>query len=88
MSDTDTDDSDDPESTSSISKRWLFTNDLLAFILLSSLPILTALGATQVLALGQIPALYSWTYATAVLVASVWAFGKSSVQAIAALRSK
>jgi hypothetical protein len=79
---------DEPESTSSITRRWVFTNDLLAFILLSSLPFLTAMGATQVLALGQIPALYSWTYATAVLVASVWAFGKSSVQAIAALRSK
>jgi hypothetical protein len=79
---------DDPESTSSIAQRWIFTNDLLAFILLSSLPIVTAMGATRALALGQIPALYSWTYATAVLVASVWAFGKSSVQAIAALRSK
>jgi hypothetical protein len=78
---------DDPESTSSISKRWVFTNDLLAFILLSSLPIVTAAGATQLLALGQVPALWEWTYATAVLVASVWAFGKSSVEAISSLRN-
>jgi hypothetical protein len=79
---------DDPESTASISQRWIFTNDVLAFILLSSLPILTALGATQVLALGQVPALFAWTYATGILVASVWAFGKSSVEAVSSLRSK
>jgi hypothetical protein len=82
------DESSDPESTSSISKRWVFTNDLLAFVLLASLPIVTAMGATQLLALAQVPAVWTYTYATAVLVASVWAFGKSSVEAISSLRSK
>jgi hypothetical protein len=85
MSDTDTDDSDDPESTSSIAQRWLFTNDLLAFVLLTSLPMLTAMGATQVLALGQVPEAWVLAYLAITGTAAVWAFG---ADALAAWRSK
>jgi hypothetical protein len=81
MSDTDTDDSDDPESTSSISRRWIFTNDLLAFILLSSLPVVTALGATQILALGQVPEAVVLAYLGISGTAAVWAFGADALEA-------
>jgi hypothetical protein len=75
------DNNDDPESTSSISKRWLFTNDLLAFILLSSLPMLTAAGATQVLALGQVPDAWVLAYLGISGTAAVWAFGADALEA-------
>jgi hypothetical protein len=72
---------DDPESTTSISQRWIFTNDLLAFILLSSLPILTAMGATQVLALGQVPDAWVLAYLAITGTAAVWAFGADALEA-------
>jgi hypothetical protein len=72
---------DDPESTNSIAKRWVFTNDLLAFILLSSLPILTAAGATQLLALGQVPDSWVLAYLGISGTAAVWAFGADALEA-------
>jgi hypothetical protein len=77
----DADDDSDPESTSSISKRWIFTNDLLAFILLGSLPILTAVGATRVLALSQVPDSWILAYLAITGTAAVWAFGTDALEA-------
>jgi hypothetical protein len=77
----DADGGSDPESTSSIAQRWVFTNDLLAFILLSSLPMLTAAGATQVLALGQVPEAWVLAYLAITGTAAVWAFGADALEA-------
>jgi len=69
------------ESTTSVSRRWIFTNDLLAGLLLGSLPILTALGSTQVLALTSIPNSWRLAYLVVVGTAAVWSFGAEALEA-------
>jgi len=80
---TESDPEPDPssESTTSVSKRWLYTNDLLAGLLLGSLPILTALGSTQVLALTSIPNSWRVAYLVITGTAAVWTFGSEAVEA-------
>jgi len=69
------------ESTTSVSRRWVFTNDVLAGLLLASLPILTALGSTQVLALSSIPNSWRLAYLAIVGTAAVWTFGSEALEA-------
>jgi len=69
------------ESTTSVSRRWVYTNDLLAGLLLGSLPILTALGSTQVLALTSIPNSWRLAYLVIVGTAAVWCFGSEALEA-------
>jgi len=69
------------ESTTSVSRRWLYTNDLLAGLLLGSLPILTALGSTQILALTSIPNSWRLAYLVIVGTAAVWSFGAEALEA-------
>jgi len=69
------------ESTTSVSRRWLYTNDLLAGLLLGSLPILTALGSTQILALTSIPNSWRLAYLVVVGTAAVWTFGSEALEA-------
>jgi hypothetical protein len=69
------------ESTTSVSRRWIFTNDLLAGLLLGSLPILTALGSTQILALTSIPNSWRVAYLVIVGTAAVWTFGSEALEA-------
>jgi len=71
----------DPESTTSVSRRWLYTNDVLAGLLLGSLPILTALGSTQVLALTSIPNSWRLAYLVITGTAAVWTFGSEALEA-------
>jgi len=71
----------DSESTTSVSRRWVFTNDLLAGLLLGSLPILTAIGSTQVLALTSIPNSWRVAYLVIVGTAAVWSFGAEALEA-------
>jgi len=69
------------ESTTSVSRRWLYTNDLLAGLLLGSLPILTALGSTQILALTSIPNSWRVAYLVITGTAAVWSFGAEALEA-------
>jgi len=69
------------ESTTSVSRRWIFTNDLLAGLLLGSLPILTALGSTQILALTSIPNSWRLAYLVITGTAAVWTFGSEALEA-------
>jgi hypothetical protein len=69
------------ESTTSVSRRWIYTNDLLAGLLLASLPILTALGSTQILALTSIPNSWRLAYLVIVGTAAVWCFGSEALEA-------
>jgi len=77
----DSDSDSDSESTTSVSRRWVFTNDLLAGLLLGSLPILTALGSTQILALTSIPNSWRLAYLAVVGTAAVWTFGSEALEA-------
>jgi len=81
--DTATESESDPESesTTSVSRRWLYTNDLLAGLLLGSLPILTALGSTQILALTSIPNSWRVAYLVITGTAAVWCFGSEALEA-------
>jgi len=69
------------ESTTSVSRRWVYTNDLLAGLLLGSLPILTALGSTQILALTSVPNSWRVAYLVVVGTAAVWCFGSEALEA-------
>jgi len=69
------------ESTTSVSRRWLYTNDVLAGLLLGSLPVLTALGSTQILALTSIPNSWRVAYLVVVGTAAVWCFGSEALEA-------
>jgi len=69
------------ESTTSVSRRWLYTNDILAGLLLTSLPILTALGSTQILALTSIPNSWRVAYLVITGTAAVWSFGAEALEA-------
>jgi len=69
------------ESTTSVSRRWIFTNDILAALLLASLPILTAFGSTQILALSSIPNSWRLAYLAIVGTAAVWTFGSEALEA-------
>jgi len=69
------------ESTTSVSRRWLYTNDLLAGLLLGSLPVLTALGSTQILALTSIPNSWRVAYLVITGTAAVWCFGSEALEA-------
>jgi len=69
------------ESTTSVSRRWVYTNDLLAGLLLGSLPILTALGSTQILALTSIPNSWRVAYLVITGTAAVWCFGSEALEA-------
>jgi len=69
------------ESTTSVSRRWIYTNDFLAGLLLGSLPILTALGSTQVLALTSIPNSWRLAYLVITGTAAVWCFGSEALEA-------
>jgi len=69
------------DSTTSVSRRWLYTNDVLAGLLLGSLPILTALGSTGVLALTSIPNSWRLAYLVIVGTAAVWTFGSEALDA-------
>jgi len=69
------------ESTTSVSRRWVYTNDVLAGLLLGSLPILTALGSTQILALTSIPNSWRLAYLVVVGTAAVWTFGSEALDA-------
>jgi len=79
--DPDSESESDSESTTSVSRRWVYTNDLLAGLLLGSLPILTALGSTQILALTSIPNSWRLAYLVVVGTAAVWTFGSEALEA-------
>jgi len=76
-----TDPDSESESTTSVSRRWVYTNDLLAGLLLGSLPILTALGSTQILALTSIPNSWRVAYLVIVGTAAIWSFGAEALEA-------
>jgi len=76
-----TDPDPEPESTTSVSRRWIYTNDALAGLLLSSLAILTGLGSTQILALSSIPDSWRLAYLAIVGTAAVWTFGSEALEA-------
>ncbi len=76
-----TDPGSESESTTSVSRRWLYTNDVLAGLLLGSLPVLTALGSTQILALTSIPNSWRLAYLVVVGTAAVWTFGSEALEA-------
>jgi len=80
-SESDPDSDPESESTTSVSRRWVYTNDLLAGLLLGSLPILTALGSTQILALTSIPSSWRLAYLVVVGTAAVWCFGSEALEA-------
>jgi len=74
-------DETESESTTSVSRRWIYTNDVLAGFLLGSLPVLTALGSTQVLALTSVPNSWRLAYLVITGTAAVWSFGAEALEA-------
>ena len=61
--------------TRSLEKRHWLTNDILAYTLLGSFPIVVVLGMTRHFDHGAIPCGLSATYGAVVVGAAAWAFG-------------
>jgi hypothetical protein len=78
MTDRDTDSS---ESTDSVSRRYQYTNDILAALLLGSLAGLTAAGATSLIGLGELPDLWAGTYLAICGTAAAWTWGSDALAA-------
>jgi len=76
---------DDAE-TKSVDTRWRWTNDILAGVLLVSLPLLVGLAGAGHLDLGRVPVEVRLAYLTAGGVATVWAFGVAAMKAWAKAR--
>jgi len=69
--------------TTSTATRWPYTNDVLAGILLCSLAAITAVALRYDVS----TAMRIWApFATAALLAAVWAFGTQAVDALSDLR--
>lgn len=88
MSEETSDAADDDATTDSTRTRWRFTNDLLAAILVISVPALATLGAVSDASLGQLPTNLLLTWLLLATVAAAWAFGGRAIEAAAKLRSK
>lgn len=67
--------------TTSVDTRWRWTNDILAGILVTSLPLIVGLAGGGVIDLTRVPVEVRLAYLTAGGVASVWAFGPSALKA-------
>jgi hypothetical protein len=72
----------DPDATTSISKRYVYTNDVLAVVLLGSLPGIIILGGVQEVALDAIPDTWALSYLVVVTTAAVWTFGGGALQTV------
>lgn len=62
--------------------RWRWTGTILAVIAVSSLPIVILLAGVSVITLGQISQGWWALYATVVLMAATWVWGKETLQAV------
>jgi hypothetical protein len=84
-----TPDADDSDATTDSTRtRWRFTNDLLAAILVISVPALATLDTVSSTAsLGQLPTNLPLTWLLLATIATTWAFGGAAVKAAAKLRS-
>jgi len=69
--------------TKSTATRWPYTNDVLAAILLCSLAAIAAVGLYRDV---SIPMRVWAPFASAALLAAVWAFGTQAVDALARFR--
>lgn len=67
------------DTTDDVDVRHRFSNDGLAYVLLVSLVVL--LGAALLFRV-EVPALLRQTYALAVALAAVWAFGKGALKSL------
>jgi len=62
-------------------RRWWATNDVLAALLLGSLPVLIAGGGRGIVTLGSVPASWTATYLGVCGAAAAWVFGSAAVEA-------
>ena len=83
-----TDNADNADATTESTRtRWDFTNDVLAFILVISVPALATLDATTHASLAQLPTNLLLTWLLLATIATAWAFGGAAVKAASQLRS-
>ena len=82
------DEEDDPDlgdeemtTTDGTRRRWWATNDVLAAVLLTSLPVLITAGGRGVLTLSAVPASWSATYLAVCGAAAAWSFGAEAIKA-------
>lgn len=74
-------DDDTVTTTDGTRRRWWATNDVLAALLLGSLPVLIAAGGRDVIALESVPASWTATYLGVSGAAAAWVFGSAAIEA-------
>jgi uncharacterized paraquat-inducible protein A len=73
----------DPNSTTTNSEmRWRWTGTILAVLTVASLPVFITLAGFGAITLGAISQGWWVMYATVVLMAATWTFGKETLQAV------
>jgi hypothetical protein len=67
------------DTTTSTARRWPFTNDVLAGLL-----VVSTVGAVgfSLSATGSIPETLTWVFAVESLLAATWAFGRETLSAV------
>lgn len=92
MSDSDTPEQtmseDDNHTTDSTETRWEGLNTVLTLVLVFSLPAIIGYVLVTGTALSAIAQVWFALYATTVLMAATWAFGKETLEAVQQARGK
>ena len=84
---TDSPDADrEGSTTTSTRTRWDYTNDVLAGVLVVSVPLLTGLAARGAVDAGAVPVEIRLGWLSLATVATAWAFGPSAAAAAAKIR--
>jgi len=74
--------------TQSTRDRWEYTGTILALFVVASLPVTIMLAGLEILSVGSVSQGWSILYATVVLMAATWTFGKETLQAVREARAE
>lgn len=74
--------------TTSTKERWQYTGTILSLIVVFSLPVLILLAGLSIVSLGPISQAWWLLYATVVLMAATWTFGRETLEAVDKARGK
>lgn len=78
---------DDETLTKSAKERWEYTGTVLALFVVLSLPLVVVLTGLSIFTLSPISQAWWALYATVVLMAATWTFGRETLKAVKEARS-
>jgi len=79
---------DEDNTTTSTKERWEYTGTILALVSVFSLPIIVLLAGLGIVSLSAISQGWLILYATVVLMAATWTYGKETLEAVKQAQGK